>query len=188
MTLSAEYLLIFLIFGSLPQAIGSFEKIVLSIGIVITLLIIVRDCSNGTRLGDWITKILRIFSNYEENVIPIGPFNEQLKRLLTLKEQIQKGNRDQILSAHFEFTHTGKSIVTLLKYKHNLSSDFPENNQKAEEAEHLFNECDDKFTAFFDQPENEERLIEEISRAVSNFIGFVEGLNFLDIDKKCRKD
>jgi len=180
--LSTEYLLIFLILGSLPEAIGFFEKTVLCIGIVITLLTVVRDCSNGTRLGDWITKILGTFSNYEENLIPIGPFGEQLKRLLALKDQIQKGNREQISSAYFEFTHTSRSIVTLLKY--NPPGGFLESNQKAEETEQLFNECNDLFKQFFNQSENEENLKIEISRAMSNFIGHVEGLNFINPNGK----
>jgi hypothetical protein len=177
-TLSAEYLLIFLIFDSLPEAIGLFEKTVLGIGIVITLLIVIRDCSNGTRLGDWITKILGTFSNYEENLIPIGPFSEQLKKLLALNDQIQKGNKEQISSAYFEFTHIGKSIVTFLKY--NPTSACGESNLKYEEAQQLFNECDVCFKQIY-LPENEfnEILKTNTSITVSNFIGFVEGLNFL---------
>jgi hypothetical protein len=185
-TLSTEYLLIFLFFGSLPEAIGFFEKFVLCVGIVITLLFVVRESSKGTWFGDRISELLKKFSNFEEEVIPFGLFSEQLKKLHSLKDQIQNGNSDQISSAYYEFTHIGTSIVTFLQS--NPMNDCVGIN-RYEESKQLFDECEVCFKQI-SLPENlfNEILKTKTSIAISKFIGFVEGLNFINSDEKCRKD
>ena len=95
-----------------------------------------------------------------------------------LKDQIQKGNKEQILSANFEFTHICQSIITSLR---NPPPGFLENNQNTEETERLFNECDNLFKDFFNRYDTEKI---KISRALSNFIGHVEGLNFINPNGK----
>jgi hypothetical protein len=187
LTLATEYVLIFLFTNSLLGEIGSVEKLVLFVGLLYTLLIVIGDISKGTPLGNWISKILVKFSNFDEDVIPISSFNEQLKKLLALNDQIQKGNMEQISLAYFEFTHIGKSIVTFLQY--NPISACGESNLKYEEAKQLFQECDVCFKEIsLHENEFNEILKIKTSITVSNFIGFVEGLNLINPDEKFQKE
>jgi len=179
-TLTVEYLLIFLIFGTLHGTIGLFEKIVLGLGIIFTLLIVVRESSKGTNFGKLISRLLEKFSYFEENVIPVGPFTEQLTKLQLLNDKIQIGDRNQISSAYSEFVHYGEQILTLLCRTPEIGRD------RCQEAKNMFDDCEACFKEICYQPENMCGPFAKTKAtvAVSKFIGLIEGLNHLKTNNR----
>lgn len=168
-TLSTEYLLMFLFFGFLPGQLTIPDKVILVIGIILTYLTVLDHCAKGTRLGNWTSKIINKYSLQGAVLEPVSPFENELIGLKESSELFMSNNRDDIREAYRKFAINGQAILSKLEIcVLNEKMDIKEFHLK-------YNECKQNIDHFISFQDSSSKI--NVSVSISEFIGKVDGVS-----------
>lgn len=166
-SLSFEYILIFLITESLPESLPLRDKLIIGAGITFSFLVILCYATEGTRIGTWISKFLNKYFWQGAIIVPVSPFTKQLGKLQELKEKIMIGDGHQLEKMYTDFLENGASILIMLQKTN------PKPEQETKVLQEAYENCEQNFISLCNgQHTNELRI--KTAGSVSKFIGMLD--------------
>ncbi len=171
-TISAEYIFIFLLTDSLPSSLSWLHKILLGIGVLITLLVIFQHTTEGTCIGTWISNILNKYFLPKAIPISISPFSEQLEKLQEIRENIMVGDKQEFNMSFQSFLEIGSSIIMTLERI------YSNDNNHIKIIKNIYDSCKKEFidlngTIGTNPLDNMKKI--SIANSISEFIGNIDG-------------
>lgn len=169
LTLSTEYLLYFLVLGSLPGELAFADKAIIIIGIICTYLSILSYCAEGTTIGNLSSHFLNKMSTHRVAIEPALNFKNELLGLNEAKNLLMSIKDEENVEAFNKLASNGHSVLTKLK----LFS--PNGSMEIKEFESKYDECSQNIHNYINS--HDEGQKKEACFHLSEFIGKVEGMN-----------